>query len=98
MARSATPRSAQRCANTPAGAKADALLPLGWGAPHAWVHRHCSDLLRERRCAAAIAELGKLGAVERSYVPALRLSRHHRKHILLDQLRVRPGSDRNGIA
>ena len=27
-----------------------------------------------------------------------RLTRRHRKHILLDQLRVRPGSDRNGIA
>jgi transposase len=26
-----------------------------------------------------------------------RLSRRHRKHILLDQLRVRPGTDRNGI-
>jgi hypothetical protein len=35
---------------------------------------------------------------ERSCFAAFRLSRRHRKHILLDQLRVRPGSDRNGIA
>jgi hypothetical protein len=74
------------------------LLPYGVGERHAWLHRGCWDPWRERRCAAAIAELSKLGVVERSCVAAFRLSRRHRKHILLDQLRVRPGSDRNGIA
>jgi hypothetical protein len=35
---------------------------------------------------------------ERSGVAAFQLSPCHRKHNLADQLRVRPSSDRNGIA
>jgi hypothetical protein len=74
-------------------ANARAILIEALGDAHRWRDELLSD---SRSWCLAVVGCGQHD--ERSCVAAFRLSRRHPKHILLDQLRVRPGSDRNGIA
>ena len=37
------------------------LLPIGWGARHAWLHDGCWSAWREKRRAEAIAQLAAMG-------------------------------------
>jgi hypothetical protein len=39
------------------------LLPIGWGARHAWLHDGCWEPWREKRRAEAIAQLAAMGII-----------------------------------